>query len=84
MAYQVKIAFHDAVTNKPFKVGDNYPADTAEERLNLLIAKGYITEGAGKPTEKNTVDEIKKYLADNGIEYDESAKKADLLALVEE
>lgn len=83
MAYRVKLAFQDAVTNEPFKVGDNYPADTDEERLNLLIAKGYITECAGKPTEKNTVDEIKKYLADNGIEYDESAKKANLLALVE-
>lgn len=83
MAYQVKIAFHDAVTNKPFKVGDNYQDDTAEERLNLLIAKGYIVEGAGKPTEKNTVDEIKKYLTANGIAFDESTKKADLLALVE-
>lgn len=83
MAYRVKIAFHDAVTNKPFKVGDNYPNDTAEERLNLLIAKGYIVEGAGKPTEKNTVDEIKKYLTANGIAFDESVKKADLLALVE-
>jgi small subunit ribosomal protein S16 len=35
-----------------------------------------------KPTEKNTVAEIKAYLDAQGVEYTSSAKKADLLALV--
>ncbi|MDG9733293.1 30S ribosomal protein S16 [Leuconostoc pseudomesenteroides] len=35
-----------------------------------------------KPTEKNTVAEIKVYLDAQGTEYASSAKKADLLALV--
>lgn len=35
-----------------------------------------------KPTEKNTVAEIKAYLDAQGTEYTSSAKKADLLALV--
>ncbi|TOZ07363.1 30S ribosomal protein S16 [Leuconostoc pseudomesenteroides] len=35
-----------------------------------------------KPTEKNTVAEIKAYLDAQGTEYASSAKKADLLALV--
>ena len=35
-----------------------------------------------KPTEKNTVVEIKLYLDAQGIEYASSAKKAELLALV--
>jgi len=35
-----------------------------------------------KPTEKNTVAELKAYLNAKGIEFASSAKKADLLALV--
>lgn len=34
------------------------------------------------PTSKNTVDEIKAYLDENGVEYDSKAKKAELLELV--
>ncbi|CCF24772.1 30S ribosomal protein S16 [Leuconostoc citreum LBAE C10] len=37
---------------------------------------------ATKPTEKNTVAEIKAYLDAQGTQYVSSAKKADLLALV--
>ncbi|MGY3742040.1 30S ribosomal protein S16 [Leuconostoc inhae] len=37
---------------------------------------------AAKPTEKNTVAELKAYLNAKGIEFASSAKKADLLALV--
>ncbi|WP_281346952.1 HeH/LEM domain-containing protein [Weissella coleopterorum] len=35
-----------------------------------------------KPSEKNTVAEIKAFLDAQGVEYASSAKKADLLALV--
>lgn len=40
------------------------------------------TAAVAKPTEKNTVAEIKAYLDAQGTEYASSAKKADLLALV--
>ena len=35
-----------------------------------------------KPSDKNTVAEIKAYLSANGIDFPASAKKAELLALV--
>ena len=35
-----------------------------------------------KPTAANTVAEIKNYLDANGISYDKSAKKDELLALI--
>ena len=35
-----------------------------------------------KPTVANTVAEIKNYLDANGISYDNSAKKDELLALI--
>nr|WP_276521762.1 HeH/LEM domain-containing protein [Weissella diestrammenae] len=37
---------------------------------------------AEKPSDKNTVAEIKAYLDAQNVEYASSAKKADLLALV--
>lgn len=39
-------------------------------------------EPVEKPTDKNTVAEIKAYLDENKIEYADDAKKADLLALI--
>jgi large subunit ribosomal protein L20 len=35
-----------------------------------------------KPTSANTVDEIKAYLDEHGINYSSTMKKAELLALV--
>ncbi|WP_435370808.1 HeH/LEM domain-containing protein [Fructilactobacillus ixorae] len=35
-----------------------------------------------KPTDANTLTEIKEYLNSQGIDYDSNAKKADLLKLV--
>ncbi len=39
-------------------------------------------ETVEKPTEKNTVAEIKDHLDENKIEYADDAKKSDLLALI--
>ena len=71
------------------------PSDTVR---NLLSNAGILAKHAeaksgkksasekpaasAKPTEKNTVAEIKAYLDAQGTEYASSAKKADLLALV--
>ena len=65
------------------------PSDTAR---NLLSNAGILAKfaemkadkksTAAKPTEKNTVAEIKAYLDAQGTQYASSAKKADLLALV--
>jgi len=44
--------------------------------------KAIAKPATDKPTEKNTVAEIKAYLDAQGTEYASSAKKADLLALV--
>lgn len=41
-----------------------------------------VGETVEKPTEKNTVAEIKAHLDENKIEYADDAKKSDLLALI--
>lgn len=41
-----------------------------------------VGETVEKPTEKNTVAEIKVHLDENKIEYADDAKKSDLLALI--
>ncbi|GMA70460.1 hypothetical protein GCM10025879_17060 [Leuconostoc litchii] len=69
------------------------PSDTVR---NLLSNAGILAKynesksgkksakpsSAKKPTDKNTVAEIKAYLDAEGTSYPSSAKKADLLALV--
>ncbi|WP_232683883.1 30S ribosomal protein S16 [Leuconostoc mesenteroides] len=55
-----------------------------ESKSGKKPAKKAITKEASakKPTDKNTVAEIKAYLDAQGTAYTSSAKKADLLALV--
>ena len=76
----------------------NNGAQPSETVRNLLSHAGVLAKFAeakaakksaaekpaavAKPTEKNTVVEIKVYLDAQGIEYASSAKKAELLALV--
>lgn len=55
---------------------------TLETEIKINAAVSDAKVEAPKPTEKNTVAEIKAYLTENGIEFAASAKKADLLALV--
>ncbi|WP_278279343.1 HeH/LEM domain-containing protein [Weissella oryzae] len=47
-----------------------------------VVEKAVKVASSEKPTDKNTVAEIKAYLSENNIEFAASAKKADLLALV--
>lgn len=64
------------------------PSDTVRNLLsNAGILAKYNESKSGKkpakkPTDKNTVAEIKAYLDAQGTAYTSSAKKADLLALV--
>ena len=55
-----------------------------ESKSGKKPAKKATTKEASakKPTDKNTVAEIKAYLDAQGTAYTSSAKKADLLALV--
>lgn len=58
-------------------------AATSEKAITINAAAPKAAKASAvKPTEKNTVAEIKEYLSANGIEFAASAKKADLLALV--
>ncbi|WP_220738832.1 30S ribosomal protein S16 [Leuconostoc miyukkimchii] len=57
-------------------------AKHAESKSGKKPASAKATTSVAKPTEKNTVAEIKAYLDAQGTEYASSAKKADLLALV--
>lgn len=90
---QIKLvqAFNDLETGLHYNAGDMYPRylEPTPERVAFLREHGVfeeVDEGDGepfeKPTDKNTVDEIKGYLDQVGIEYDNAAKKADLLALI--
>lgn len=57
-------------------------AKFAEAKAAKKSATEKPAASVAKPTEKNTVVEIKLYLDAQGIEYASSAKKAELLALV--
>jgi large subunit ribosomal protein L20 len=57
-------------------------AEKAAPAPKQAAAKAEATEAVAKPTDKNTVADIKAYLDAQGTEYAASAKKADLLALV--
>ncbi|MGX7042423.1 30S ribosomal protein S16 [Leuconostoc holzapfelii] len=57
-------------------------AKHAEAKSGKKSASEKPAAASAKPTEKNTVAEIKAYLDAQGTEYASSAKKADLLALV--
>lgn len=52
---------------------------TTETEVTITVAK---PASVAKPTEKNTVAEIKAYLSQNNIDFASSAKKSELLALI--
>lgn len=58
------------------------PRMTDQEDIEPTETVKYDSKTDVKPTDSNTVDEIKAYLDKNGIKYDSNAKKADLLKLV--
>lgn len=87
----VKSDFIDKHTEISYVAGDEYPKFPTDERITELKAGEFIgvvgekpaeDETVEKPTDKNTVAEIKAHLDENKIEYADDANKADLLALI--
>ena len=87
----VKSDFIDKHTKISYVAGDEYPKFPTDERITELKAGDFIGvvgekpaegETVEKPTDKNTVAEIKAHLDENKIEYADDANKADLLALI--
>ncbi|WP_422142350.1 hypothetical protein [Weissella confusa] len=91
----VKSDFIDKHTKISYVAGDEYPKFPTDERIAELKAGDFIgvvgekptedemvEETVEKPTEKNTVADIKAHLDENKIEYADDAKKSDLLALI--
>lgn len=82
-------AFSALVESAKEALADN--GQVVAEKSAATLEKGVVinatapkaaSKSVSKPTDKNTVAEIKAYLSENGIEFASSAKKADLLALV--
>lgn len=88
--YTVEQAFTDKLTQVVYRKGADYPAsDVSDERLAELLGNDHkFHDGAlvvkidDKPTDKNTVAEIKAYLDEHEIESDGVTKKQELLNLI--
>lgn len=89
--YKVLQRFQGYAEDRIFETGDEFAF--SEERATEITAKlgaGFLekleevitSEDDNAPTETNTVAEIKAYLTDKKIDFDDKAKKADLLSLV--
>lgn len=89
--YKVLKRFKGYAEDRLFEVGDTH--DFSDERASEITTKlgaGFLekleevitSEDDNAPTETNTVAEIKAYLTDKKIDFDNKAKKADLLSLV--
>lgn len=89
--YKVLKQFKGYAEDRLFEVGDTH--DFSDERASEITTKlgaGFLekleevitSEDDNAPTETNTVAEIKAYLADKQIDFDDKATKADLLSLV--
>lgn len=71
-----------------FNHGVAYTNDTA--KADILRAKGYTVEGEpdqveiqNDPLKKMTVDELKEYASNNGVDLGEATKKAEILAVIQ-
>lgn len=89
--YKVLKRFKGYAEDRLFEVGVTH--DFSDERASEITTKlgaGFLekleevitSEDDNAPTETNTVAEIKAYLTDKKIDFDDKAKKADLLSLV--
>lgn len=82
--------FTDRLTEVVYRKGNDYPADeVSDERLAELLGSVHkFHDGAlvvkidDKPTDNNTVAEIKAYLDEHEIESDGVTKKQELLDLI--
>ncbi|WP_273750779.1 hypothetical protein [Leuconostoc mesenteroides] len=88
--YMVEQDFTDRLTEVVYRKGADYPADeVSDERLAELLGSVHkFHDGAlvvkidDKPTDNNTVAEIKAYLDEHEIESDGVTKKQELLDLI--
>ncbi|MCT3053648.1 hypothetical protein [Leuconostoc mesenteroides] len=88
--YTVEQDFTDKLTHVVYRKGADYPSDeVSDERLSELLGNNHkFHDGAlivkidDKPTDKNTVAEIKSYLDEHEIESDGVTKKQELLDLI--
>lgn len=88
--YTVEQDFTDKITQVVYRKSADYPADdVSDERLAELLGNDHkFHDGAlvvkidEKPTDKNTVAEIKAYLDEHEIESDGVTKKQELLDLI--
>ena len=75
---------------KVYEVGDEI--ELSDSDAKFLVHKVKVLENQKakpkpKPKPKSdepTIDQVKEYLTKNGIEFDDSASKEDLIALAEE
>lgn len=90
--YKILKRFRGYVENRVFEIGESF--EFSDARATEIIDKlgdGFIekseeaidfeTVDSGL-SEKNTLVEIKSYLTEHQIEFDDKAKKADLLLLI--
>jgi len=88
--YTVEQDFTDRLTQVLYRKGSDYSAnEVSDERLAELLGNDHkFHDGAlvvkidEKPTDKNTVAEIKAYLDEHEIESDGVTKKQELLDLI--
>jgi len=88
--YTVEQDFTDRLTQVLYRKGSDYSAnEVSDERLAELLGNDHkFHDGAlvvkieDKPTDKNTVAEIKAYLDEHEIESDGVTKKQELLDLI--
>lgn len=93
--YKILKRFKGYAENRVFEVGETY--DFSDERATEITDKlgddflekvenaevdEVVETDDEVPTESNTVAEIKAYLTDKQIEFDDKAKKAELLSLI--
>lgn len=90
--YKILKRFKGYSENRVFEVGETY--DFSDERATEITEKlgddflekvettEVVETDDEVPTESNTIAEIKAYLTDKQIEFDDKAKKAELLTLV--
>ncbi|MCH4520182.1 hypothetical protein [Staphylococcus haemolyticus] len=85
-SYEVVRPFVDAEDKKPYEVGDIYPTDITDERINqLLHADNKYNQQYIKlvVNDKNTKAELIEIADKHGIEVSEKDTKADILDTLE-
>ena len=76
--------FEDLSTGTFYDAGTEYESNDNDRMQQLATAGLILTEGEPKDITDMTVKELKDFLQEKGIEYDDKAKKADLLELLKQ